>query len=299
MTDAKNWKLGMSSISTGNIDRETFELYAKNCIDCIEISVSYDRFLNIDWDSLKNYSLETGVEIWSVHLPFMPFETVNIATLDDALRQRTLKLYFDAIDNIAKIGAKVAVVHPSGEPIADGHRKALMEVSKKSLSELANYAKKSGVIVAVEDLPRTCLGHNSAEIKELLSSNENLRICLDTNHLLDQSNIDFVRELGQKIVTVHISDYDFLNERHWLPFEGRVNWPELITALENADYKGPFMYEVSFASPRSILRPRKIDFCDCRRVFTACKNKQLLRGFGTPNEADCKARAYYTEPHIS
>ena len=47
------------------------------------------------------------------------------------------------------------------------------------------------------------------------------------------------------IYTIHLSDYDFVNERHRLPGDGINNWKEITDILENIDYKGPIMYEIS------------------------------------------------------
>lgn len=36
-----------------------------------------------------------------------------------------------------------------------------------------------------------------------------------------------------------------LKERHWLPGEGKINWKELIAALDSCGYSGVWMYEVN------------------------------------------------------
>ena len=56
-------------------------------------------------------------------------------------------------------------------------------------------------------LPRTCLGNCSNEIAELISVDSSLGICFDTNHLLIENPINFINKLGNRIVTLHISDY--------------------------------------------------------------------------------------------
>jgi sugar phosphate isomerase/epimerase len=43
---------------------------------------------------------------------------------------------------------------------------------------------------------------------------------------------------------VHMSDYDFVDEKHWLPGWGDNNWNNIILSLIEAGYDGPFMYEV-------------------------------------------------------
>jgi sugar phosphate isomerase/epimerase len=152
--------------------------------------------------------------------------------------------YCDLIARAAKIGVRYCVIHPSREPIEDSERAQRMENAKKSLALLCEYASAVGVVLAVEDLPRTCLGRNSAEILELISAHPNLRVCFDTNHLLAQDPVDFVRAVGEKIVTLHVSDYDGIDERHWLPGEGKIDWMRMLAAFEKIGYDGVFNYEL-------------------------------------------------------
>jgi len=139
-------------------------------------------------------------------------------------------------------------VHPSAEPIADAERRNRMDCAKESLALLAETAKKYGAIIAVEDLPRSCLGRNAAEIQELISAHSELRVCFDTNHLLNEDPVGFIYAVGDKIITTHVSDYDLKTEQHWLPGEGQVAWPALLAAIQAAGYNGVWMYEIAFSS---------------------------------------------------
>ena len=68
--------------------------------------------------------------------------------------------------------------------------------------------------------------------------------------------------MANKIVTLHVSDYDFINERHWLPGEGKIDWIEFMKKFNTIGYKGVWMYEVSFKAPKSIIRDRDLTFTD-------------------------------------
>jgi len=41
-----------------------------------------------------------------------------------------------------------------------------------------------------------------------------------------------------------LSDYDFVDERHWLLGTGKIDCGELISLLKGIGYQGPFMNEV-------------------------------------------------------
>ena len=112
------------------------------------------------------------------------------------------------------------------------------------LDGLSPEAARIGAQLCIEDLPRTCLGRNSAELLRIIAPYPEVKICFDTNHLLSEDLLDFVEACGDRIGTVHVSDYDMVDERHWLPGKGKIDWPVLYKALMKAGYKGVFMYEL-------------------------------------------------------
>ena len=302
MTSAKEWKLGLSSccMSADFGVADIFKAYADNEIEYMELSYgNHDNYLNIDWKLVKKCLQDyPSVKIWSFHIPFAPFKKLNIATYDKEIFNYTVEFCKGCIDHIAELGIKIAVIHPSGEPNKPEDREALLEIASNALAELAAYAEPKGVTIAVEDIPRTCLGNCSDDMKKLIGKHPNLRVCFDTNHLLDQRNVDFVRELGDKIITLHVSDYDFCNERHWLPYEGKVNWVELVEALEEVGYNGVWMYEIGFKASKNIDRDRDLNFDDFKANHAACVSKLPFAPIGTPNHEECMSWTYYTEPKI-
>ncbi len=290
---ATEWKVGMSSCCRGPLDRTLFEDYAKARIDCMEVSFGGKHQADgADWKQIEKDARDTGIRLWSLHIPFYPFEIINIASLDKDIRRQSVELIGEWIKKGGDIGIPVAVIHPSGEPNEDHERPDRLKYAGECLSELAEIAACSGVTVAVEDLPRTCLGNHSDDILAMLAADDRLRVCFDTNHLLIQDNLDFVKAVGDKIITLHVSDYDKRNERHWLPGEGLIDWPALVTALEDCGYTGPWMYEISLKAPKSITRERELTFADFRENYELCTNKQPLKVIGKPVEAECLANAY-------
>ena len=294
---ATEWAFGMSSCSTGKVDIDTFEQYAKHGVEMIETSFGSLDAVPHNWKELETNSRDTGVKLWSVHLPFWPFDVLDFASFDKEARKKALAIQCEITKNAADIGIKTAVIHPSGEPYPQNERDERIKIAADMLAQLAEAAHSCGVTVAVEDLPRTCLGNCSADIKRLIADNQKLRVCFDTNHLLSERNVDFVKALGDKIVTLHVSDYDFRNERHWLPYEGSVDWAELVTALEDVGYCGPFMYEISLKTPASIKR-RDLTFADFSENYKACVEKCHANVIGTPDMEECLKNSYYKEPII-
>ena len=261
-------KIGMSTCCAkqGKVTEEFLENYKKAGIDAAEISMAGALYADFPYSDVAKWAERVGVELWSFHLPFAPFDTFNIANLDPDQRRGCLEILAHYIKVAGDMGIGRAVIHPSGEPIDPKDRPRSMELAKAGLATLADVAQGAGVRICVEDLPRTCLGHSSLEMEELLSADSRLRVCFDTNHLTEESPYDFARRMGDRIETVHVSDYDFKDERHWLPGEGLIDWTKLMDTLDEIGYKGVFMYELGFeGNPKTITRPRPLTCEDFRR----------------------------------
>lgn len=254
-----HYPIGLSSRGGKPLDEAAFAAMKNSGLEVIEIARSdYDNF---DFATVKAFSDKYGIGIWTLHLPYMPFEKIDISSTDITLRKSTLDIFDDIIKRAAAIGIDKFVVHPSGEPIAENMRESRIECSMQSLDHLAGTAARNGAVIAVENLPRSCVGRNSDEILRLISANDKLRVCFDVNHLLNEESCAFAERVAERIVTLHISDYDFKDEKHWLPGEGDIRWHHLLKTLHKIGYNGAWMYEVSFEASDTIER-RRLTYSD-------------------------------------
>ena len=154
MTDAKKWEIGLSTGWNGNSSRETFEFYKANGIKHIEISMGHDRFLAIDWDDVKRSAEETGVNIWSVHLPFMPYKQINFGDTAGPAREYTIQMAKNAIDHMGELGIPHLVIHSGVDMFDPENRDKCMQNACNSLAELAEYGAPKGVTICIENMPR-------------------------------------------------------------------------------------------------------------------------------------------------
>ena len=267
------YKIGLSTCGKP-LCEALFKQYHDAGITAMEITVGSQEYAGLDYASLKNWADQYGIQLWSIHLPFSSSRGIDISKEDTW--EATVALHKSVIEKASEIGIKRFILHPSGEPISDEDRPQRMRRSKESLVLLAEIAKKNGGIIAVEDLPRTCLGRNSDEILELISVHKDLMVCFDTNHLLKEDPVEFIRKVSKRIITVHISDYDFIDERHWLPGEGQLDWQGILNAFREVGYDGPWLYELGFACPATLHRSRDLtceDFAaNARELF---ENKDI------------------------
>lgn len=247
-------KIGSSSCFTGSLSEEVLAPLAKAGLDYIEYTGNYIFYMrNYDFPKNAEKILDTvrksGLEPWSFHLPFS--RKLDISNADKELRAITIVTNRTLIEAAARAGAKVIVLHPSSEPIADEDRPERLRLSREAIIELAEVAKENGVRLAVENLPRTCLTRTSDEMIELVKGT-GAGVIFDTNHNLIEDNVDYINNVadaGLELLSVHISDYyrdenGVLDERHTLPGTGINKWNDIVDTLVARGYEGPLMYEV-------------------------------------------------------
>lgn len=180
-----------------------------------------------------------GIEIISVHLPFGP--DWELCSCDDQIRNGAVNAYVKVIQYCSVLQPKRYILHPGFPNVPDEERAQRIENFRHSLSILSNVACPAKV--AVENMAYDCLGNTSEELISLVDGLDNVCVCCDMNHWLHEKNYDAIYKLGSRIETVHISDYDEVQEKHWLPGKGVSDWNKIIEALYFIGYQGPFLYE--------------------------------------------------------
>ena len=272
-------QVGLSTCGFKPIE-ENFKALKAAGIKNIEISRGWLEYDSLDYDQIKHLADKYDVNIWSFHLPFADTENIDISSLDESIRQKSVELWRRLIKIGAKIGIKIFIAHPSSEPLSEDIdiRSKNIEAAKKSLKELAEFAQEFDATIAVENLPRSCLGRTANEIADLISADEHLKICLDTNHFLIDNNLNLIEKMGDKIITLHVSDYDFIDEKHWLPGEGKIDWHALYNMMVQDGFNGPWLYEISLKSNGKTPCTRDLTFQDVyNNAMEIFQNKPITK----------------------
>ena len=247
-TDAPRFRLG---VSLHTLDPEqqlaTAERLAGSSVKAVEL-------WEPDFDKRERHVAEmrrlltaAGVEARTVHAAFG--SALDFSSPDSDVRTAGIEAFRAALDLAVRMQAQIVVVHASAEPIPDEDRIARMAEAKRSIRTMVDMAGNAGCRIAVELLPRSCLGNSAQELLALLEGVDpcTAGVCLDTNHMMADfvALPDAVRTLGPRLIALHCSDYDGVDEKHWPPLRGVIDWPAFLAALYDVGFPGPLNYEAT------------------------------------------------------
>ncbi len=179
----------------------------------------------------------------SFHMPFNVY-WLDVACQWENDRKDTINLVKKIFKITDKFNPKAYIFHPGGVDATPETRERFMDYLVKSMDEIATATK---AYVCVENMVGGCLTNSLEKIKEFADKSKNAYVVIDTNHFLNDKPEDAILALGDRVKALHISDYDFVYERHMIPGDGLNDWNKIIGALEKIGYTGAFNYEVSVA----------------------------------------------------
>ncbi len=151
------------------------------------------------------------------------------------------------------LGVSFIVVHPVLVCSPSNRHQGEVEVAgcqEQSLKRVARLAGERGIRVALENLQRKT-APAFADVRALVElarrlGEDNVGICLDTGHCL-VSGLDPLQELDHgvsQLCSFHLHDNDGVEDLHWVPGKGPIDWPRFFDKLRAARYDGSFVLEI-------------------------------------------------------
>lgn len=188
---------------------------------------------------------QSGIITRTIHLPH--FEGYDLSELDEEKRSIALENQIKMLNCCYPLKPEIVVLHPSAGVVPKEEYALRKQALISSLKEFCAYCKALNIIVAVENLTEVSMAQTSDDMLEIVDAvGDNIGICFDVNHLLAEPHKDFIRKAGKYIITMHVSDYDGIKERHWWPGDGVINWSELFMELEQINYQSTMIVECGF-----------------------------------------------------
>ncbi len=164
---------------------------------------------------------------------------------DPKVAEQTMEAMRVSLKNAKDLGAGVVLLVPAVVTPKVRYADAYSR-SQERIRQLIPVAQENNSIIAVEDVWNKFL-LSPIEFKRYLDEINSpfVRSWFDVGNIVAYGYPqDWIRTLGNLIVRVHIKDFD-ANKHQWKPLrEGSIDWPEVMRAFGEVNYKGYIAAEV-------------------------------------------------------
>ncbi len=204
---------------------------------------------------------EAGIQIWSIHMPFG--NDVDLSKADENERKSVVEYHKSVLKYCRILKPKIILFHPSFY-LGLNERDVRMSQMIQSAIELNKEVKKIGAKMVIENmLGYELLRDKNRERPLCRTVNEmmtimnrlpkNIYAAVDMNHIKNPEKL--IQALGKRLKSVHVSDGDGKKECHYFPCSGKGenNWVDILSALNEVNYKGPFMYESQYPDVKDLV----------------------------------------------
>jgi sugar phosphate isomerase/epimerase len=199
---------------------------------------------------LQQWLAEAGLELHGVHAPIGESfaagrwgPPLTLASTDADIRARAVAETELALQIARRIPFDVLVTHLGLPRPAENSR----EAARRSIEVLQKMAKPLGVRVAIEVIPNELSRAASLVyfVEEVLEPPV-AGICLDFGRAhLDGDLVDAVETVSEHLITTHVHDNGGRTDDHLVPFEGTIDWPAALTAVQKVGYEGTLLFEIA------------------------------------------------------
>ena len=185
--------------------------------------------------SLAKMQQDGQIQVASIHIPFGAEWQYH--STDETLRRQAVENARTFIADCRSLKCSLFTMHSCVEcvPLEADERAKCMEAARRSIDELVPVAADNGIYLNIEDLPRTCLGNTAEELAQLVEGFPygQIGVCFDVNHFCGHPELlpEGIRLNSKRIRSFHISDYDGVDECHWYPGMGVIDWPAIMEEI--------------------------------------------------------------------
>jgi sugar phosphate isomerase/epimerase len=206
-------------------------------------------------EAAKSYSLE-----YSLHAPFAD---INIASPSKPMLNTAMKRLKQSMSYANALDAKLWVFHPGTQTgIGQFYPGADWKQNNQSIQELYETAEEYGVNIALENLPAKYwfLMNKPEEFARFYrETNLPIGIVMDLGHANLEAQIEpFFNMLADKIIHVHASDNNGIEDQHLGIGEGKIDWNWFAQTMKKMGYDKSVILESTTNVPESLQKLRQL-----------------------------------------
>ena len=213
---------------------------------------------------LQEWLADAGLELHGIHAPVSESfvggrwgPALSLASVDRDRRAQAVGEAERALHIARRIPVGVFVMHlgvPRAQQPAPGDNNR--DAARRSVEELQPIAEPLGVRLAVEVIPNDLsrVGSLVHFVEEDLDDVD-AGICLDFGHAhMDGDLVDAIETVSGHLIATHVHDNRGRADEHLVPFDGTIDWPGVMTAVQKVGYDGTLLLELAtHGSPKATL----------------------------------------------
>jgi sugar phosphate isomerase/epimerase len=241
------------------LTREGFERARQAGADCLEFPSPGERGLNPDRpDEVERIGREleaTGLRPWTLHADFGP--KLDLGSPYPEARRAGIANILLSARLLTDVGGEMVVVHPGVGDMRDEERPERVRACRESLEALLEEAARLPVRFAIENMLPRHVGDCAAELAALLRGlpQDRIGFCYDTGHArLCPDGLEIARSMAGRMLTIHLQDNVGEGDAHLMPFDGTIDWAAVARMLDEADYRGPYVFETALPTAEEVIR---------------------------------------------
>lgn len=214
---------------------------------------------------IKNASIESGVHIHQIHMPYPSYVPRAEKAINSYLQNQVAT---KSIEICRFLNAKYIVIHGFKLEYLIGSEESEWNETQKFIDFLAPLAIQYGITICIENLYHSVASHlvegpscdairAASRIDEMNQKygTEVLGFCFDTGHanLVGLDMYKFICILGKRLKVLHIHDNDGVRDLHQIPYtfsrnrsnKSSTDWDGFLDGLRAINYQGVLSFETS------------------------------------------------------
>ena len=219
--------------------------------DCFGYGVGYDVSFEERYKLIKNARFDCVMLWWSdkfgrgngyqedVHLArnaglyieniHTPVHEQNCLSMDNLDGDSVFQTYCQCVMDCYKYSIPTMVIHLPD----DEH--SINNLGIKRLENIISLAEDRNIQVAFENLKNIC----NLDLVLSIFESKNVGYCYDSCHHINYApNDDLIQRYGNRLMALHLQDNGGKHNQHQLPFDGSIEWVQVMKKIAHSGYQG-------------------------------------------------------------
>ncbi len=172
-----------------------------------------------------------GLHVENMHAPV---HEQNCLSMDNLRGESVLQAYLQCVEDCAAYQIATVVVHLPDDTYP------IDSLGMRRLDQLICKAEKKEVQIALENLRNI---RNLALVLDTFESSC-VKFCYDSCHHSNYApETDLLKQYGNRLAALHLHDNGGKHNQHQLPFDGTIDWSDVMKKITLAGYRGATVLE--------------------------------------------------------